>query len=298
MALLDRDGVYGAPRFHKAATAAGLRAIIGAELTIAGAEGSSLEVSKSDPVLRLQPSRPSDFALARPLRKPGGLSEPVPSDHPHENARAERRGRADAGRSGRLDPRPRRARRPRGARRAPQRRRGPDGSPRRACSVATACTSSCSGISAATRKPTTRRSSTSRRRSTCRSSRPTACALRRRPSGRCSTSSRAFITTPRSRKPGGVSRRTPSGTSSRPRTWRRSSAIGPTRLPVPASLRIACNTRWRISATGFLTTRCRRARRRRRFCGRWSRSARGIATARTTIGRARRWRASSISSRS
>ena len=34
VALLDRDGVYGAPRFHKAATAAGLRAIIGAELTI------------------------------------------------------------------------------------------------------------------------------------------------------------------------------------------------------------------------------------------------------------------------
>src|SRR3954468_6102339 len=35
VALLDRDGVYGAPRFHKAAIAAGLRPIIGAELTIA-----------------------------------------------------------------------------------------------------------------------------------------------------------------------------------------------------------------------------------------------------------------------
>ena len=34
LALLDRDGVYGAPRFHKAATAAGIRPIIGAELTI------------------------------------------------------------------------------------------------------------------------------------------------------------------------------------------------------------------------------------------------------------------------
>ncbi len=34
VALLDRDGLYGAPRFHKAATAAGLRPIIGAELTI------------------------------------------------------------------------------------------------------------------------------------------------------------------------------------------------------------------------------------------------------------------------
>ena len=35
LALLDRDGVYGAPRFHLAAKKAGIRAIIGAELTIA-----------------------------------------------------------------------------------------------------------------------------------------------------------------------------------------------------------------------------------------------------------------------
>jgi error-prone DNA polymerase len=34
IALLDRDGVYGAPRFHLAAKKAGLKAIIGAELTI------------------------------------------------------------------------------------------------------------------------------------------------------------------------------------------------------------------------------------------------------------------------
>ena len=38
VALLDRDGVYGAPRFHKAATAAGLRPIVGAELTIGNLE--------------------------------------------------------------------------------------------------------------------------------------------------------------------------------------------------------------------------------------------------------------------
>ena len=36
LALLDADGVYGAPRFHKAAKQAGLKAIIGAELTIGG----------------------------------------------------------------------------------------------------------------------------------------------------------------------------------------------------------------------------------------------------------------------
>ena len=34
LALLDRDGVYGAPRFHMAAKQAGIKAIIGAELTI------------------------------------------------------------------------------------------------------------------------------------------------------------------------------------------------------------------------------------------------------------------------
>jgi error-prone DNA polymerase len=35
LALLDRDGVFGAPRFHKAAQRAGIKAMIGAELTIA-----------------------------------------------------------------------------------------------------------------------------------------------------------------------------------------------------------------------------------------------------------------------
>jgi len=50
IALLDRDGVYGIPRFHKAALAAGIRPIIGAELTIraggagrAGRSGGSSE---------------------------------------------------------------------------------------------------------------------------------------------------------------------------------------------------------------------------------------------------------------
>jgi error-prone DNA polymerase len=36
LALLDRDGLYGAPRFHLAAKKAGVKAIIGAELTISG----------------------------------------------------------------------------------------------------------------------------------------------------------------------------------------------------------------------------------------------------------------------
>ena len=34
LALLDRDGVYGAPQFYRAAKAAGIKAIVGAELTM------------------------------------------------------------------------------------------------------------------------------------------------------------------------------------------------------------------------------------------------------------------------
>jgi error-prone DNA polymerase len=42
LALLDRDGVYGAPRFHLAAKRAGIKAIIGAELTIGLGTGTSV----------------------------------------------------------------------------------------------------------------------------------------------------------------------------------------------------------------------------------------------------------------
>src|SRR5215831_19669420 len=51
IALLDRDGVYGAPRFHQAAKKAGLKAIIGAELTVRGA--SPLAPRSSDAIFRL-----------------------------------------------------------------------------------------------------------------------------------------------------------------------------------------------------------------------------------------------------
>jgi error-prone DNA polymerase len=64
VALLDRDGVYGLPRFHRAATAAGLRAIVGAELTIesGGSSGSggseSPRSSRVDtPTRQASPSR-------------------------------------------------------------------------------------------------------------------------------------------------------------------------------------------------------------------------------------------------
>ena len=34
LALVDRDGLYGAPRFYQAATRAGIRPLIGSELTL------------------------------------------------------------------------------------------------------------------------------------------------------------------------------------------------------------------------------------------------------------------------
>ena len=49
LALLDADGVYGAPRFHKAARKAGLRAIIGAELTIATPQSPSSKFESPNP---------------------------------------------------------------------------------------------------------------------------------------------------------------------------------------------------------------------------------------------------------
>src|SRR6516165_9838484 len=45
VALVDRDGLYGAPRFHKAAVAAGLKPIIGAELTLVAGDSSLDAVS-------------------------------------------------------------------------------------------------------------------------------------------------------------------------------------------------------------------------------------------------------------
>ena len=57
LALVDADGVYGAPRFYKAATKAGVRAIVGAELTIDASgrmQGASSRGARS-PVLSSVP---------------------------------------------------------------------------------------------------------------------------------------------------------------------------------------------------------------------------------------------------
>ena len=53
IALLDRDGVYGAPRFHRAASAAGIKALIGAELTIAAPSSLHSALSPQPSALRI-----------------------------------------------------------------------------------------------------------------------------------------------------------------------------------------------------------------------------------------------------
>ena len=92
MALLDADGVYGAPRFHKAATKAGLRAIIGAELTIEATGGAARTAAA-----------PLAAAGAGGLGR--GLPQPVPPGHEDEAARRQGRGRAPDRGAGRLTPR-------------------------------------------------------------------------------------------------------------------------------------------------------------------------------------------------
>src|SRR5262245_25790084 len=57
IALVDRDGVYGVPRFHRAALAAGIRPIIGAELTLS--PPSRLGASAQAPSHPTHPSHPA-----------------------------------------------------------------------------------------------------------------------------------------------------------------------------------------------------------------------------------------------
>ena len=56
LALADRDGVSGLPRFHRAARAAGLRALVGAELAVEALEGTEEEAGV-DPRRSRSPDR-------------------------------------------------------------------------------------------------------------------------------------------------------------------------------------------------------------------------------------------------
>ena len=83
MALLDRNGFYGAPRFHSAAKAKGVRAHIGAEVATKGL-GEVLQ-----PPLWLPHQHTIAAGKAVPsLRVTHGLPKPLPVDHAFQDARA------------------------------------------------------------------------------------------------------------------------------------------------------------------------------------------------------------------
>src|SRR5215475_14768943 len=46
LALVDRDGVYGSPRFHRAALAAGIKPLVGSEIALA--DGTRLPLLVED----------------------------------------------------------------------------------------------------------------------------------------------------------------------------------------------------------------------------------------------------------
>ena len=75
IALLDRDGVYGAPQLYRAAKAAGLRAIVGAELTITHASSPSSGQQPFD-----SPDRGSLRASSRQRRPAAPSSGPAAAE--------------------------------------------------------------------------------------------------------------------------------------------------------------------------------------------------------------------------
>src|ERR1700689_776394 len=66
IALLDRDGVYVAPRFHMAAVKAGVRAHVGAEVSV---EGFGMQVSPPTWMPNQIPARPVRLSLLVENRK-------------------------------------------------------------------------------------------------------------------------------------------------------------------------------------------------------------------------------------
>ena len=71
LALVDRDGVYGAPRFHKAARAAGIKGIIGCEITIrAGSQKTEDRRQKTEGWMEAGASAPADSSRLKPRPPP------------------------------------------------------------------------------------------------------------------------------------------------------------------------------------------------------------------------------------
>ena len=91
LALCDRDGVYGAPRFHKAATEAGVRPLVGCEISLdlaaAGTPAGFSEQSKvgtgtpAGPAHRFSPTHEGTAC-----RAPTEIRENVAASPPIDNS--------------------------------------------------------------------------------------------------------------------------------------------------------------------------------------------------------------------
>ena len=77
LAMGDRDGLYGAPRFYHGAERAGIRAIVGAELT--------LDLSSARRTVHRRSGRPAALRAGAGSR---ALSQSLPDDHRLEDAAA------------------------------------------------------------------------------------------------------------------------------------------------------------------------------------------------------------------
>ena len=76
IALVDRDGVYGAPRFHMAAKTVGIRAHVGAEISV---EGFGNRAGLPPWMPNSTSSATGAVDLAR--GEPGWLPKPMPPHH-------------------------------------------------------------------------------------------------------------------------------------------------------------------------------------------------------------------------
>src|SRR4029453_7840374 len=72
LALLDRDGVYGAPRFHLAANRAGIKAIVGAELTVSSGLARLFEPAGARHSTSFRRGHPA-LRLGSAVRDPGSV---------------------------------------------------------------------------------------------------------------------------------------------------------------------------------------------------------------------------------
>ena len=270
LALLDRDGVYGAPRFHQAAPRAGIKAIVGAELTIDRWGACASRPGRAGRIRH--PDRGHEIHDRRASLEPRIVRLPVlvESREGYRNLCrlvTRMKLRAPKGEGAltldELDGARRRPRRAAGRAALAGARYGVGGLLDRLVGIfgARTSTSSCSATSCATRKPTTTRCAICR--GVSRADRRHQRRALRAPAGDrplfdVLTCIRHKTTLERA---GRRLARTPSAILKPPAQMARLFADRPEAIAGDArARRSAAVTRWPISAIAFPTIRCRRAR--------------------------------------